>query len=324
MTSSHALVLLLLPLIFLCACGNESEPIPDAVQETEKEWTAIIPGEAILERTRRICEIGARPPGSEGIAQVRLEIKAQLAEVGIRAADVEDQVFTAKTPMPETDGSLEFVNIIAKIPGKSESGVMLAAHYDSKLLPSIDFVGANDAACAVAALIEIAGHLKKQVDASGETPEFTTWFVFFDGEESIKPGWEDAPSDNTYGSRHLASKLDVYPFTAMILLDMIGTENISLAEDTLNSDAGLVGLFQQLSRETFGHNILHRPTPVVDDHAPFKGKIPAIDLIEGQFEQTTWWHTAEDTIDRLSARSLGKVVTLVLKGLPEVEKRHNR
>jgi hypothetical protein len=311
---------LVLALALLSGCGGEEEP-PPAPIEREKDWTPLVDGTKILERVRRICEIGPRPPGSDGIASARIEIAAQLSRAGIASKDIVEQRFTMPTPEPETDGETEFVNLIARLPGKSPQGIAIAAHYDSKLMPGFEFVGANDAASACAAVIEIARYLVDQEKESGEPAPWTTWFVFFDGEEAFKQDWNEAPGHHTYGSRYLAENLEGYPFVALILLDMIGTRDIILAEDTANSDPQLIGIFKETSREILGYNLLARPVPLVDDHLSFKNRVPAIDLIDHAFERSTWWHTAEDVVDLLSARSLEKVTTLVLHALPKVWER---
>ena len=69
----------------------------------------------------------------------------------------------------------------------------------------------------------------------------------------------------------------------------------------------------------YGANFLDEPLPVEDDHMHFlKASVPAVDLIDLDFPE---WHTAGDTLDKVSARSLQIVGDVVLAALPEIEAR---
>ena len=60
-------------------------------------------------------------------------------------------------------------------------------------------------------------------------------------------------------------------------------------------------------------------TTVEDDHLPFvKAGVPSLDIIDLDYPQ---WHTAQDTIDAVAARSLQVVGETVAAALPEIEAR---
>ncbi len=312
------LFVLLLSFTVLSACGDKpaAQPPAPAVQESEKNWTTLVDGAAVLKRTERILSWGPRPPASKGILGARLEIKAMLSEIGITAKDITEQTFSAKTPNPPTEGKTSFTNIVAKIPGKNARGLALAAHYDSKLMEGIRFVGANDAASSVALVLEIA---RAEIEKAKTTPrEDTLWLLFFDGEEAFVDWHKD--NDNTYGSREFVKQLAQYPLAGLVLVDMVGTKDILLADDG-NSSPVLRDILKKTSRDVLGYNLLARPFTAVDDHVPFKeANIPCVDLIDHAFDTSNWWHTERDSLENLDRRSLEKVGTLLLSALPALEK----
>ncbi len=293
------------------------EPNKYVTVEKETEWTSAVEGARALDIAKRLCDLGPRVAGSEGARMARDFIKAELAAVGV--TDVREQPFNQGTPI----GPVDFVNLIGVIPGKRPQAIAIAAHYDSKLFKDFRFVGANDAASAVGLVIELARKLKAET-----TPlEFTYYFVFFDGEEAFNAAWgeqEDGTPDHTYGSRYLASDPKNYPIKALILTDMIGEKDFSLVKDD-NSTPWMVQTFMETSRATFGVNFFRTENAIQDDHIPFRDAgVPVIDLIDFDFGigkglgTMGYWHTVDDTPDKLDRRGFDVTGTLVLKALPKV------
>jgi glutaminyl-peptide cyclotransferase len=187
------------------------------------------------------------------------------------------------------------------------------------------FVGANDPAASVAALLEIG----RVLGSAKEKSPLTYKLVFFDGEESFCEGWDDcgkpdAP-DNTYGSRHYVSQLrarnELATTRALILLDMMGYKNLELGRDTM-STKWLQDIVWQTGRDLgFGTYFVNRPEGVGgDDHEPFlRAGIDSVDLI--QLNSYPYWHKADDTIDKVSAQSMRIVGATVLASLPRIEAR---
>lgn len=293
------------------------DPNKYVVVEKETEWTSLVDGARALDIAKRLCDLGPRVAGTEGAKMARDFIKAELAAVGV--TDVKEQAFNQGTPI----GPVDFVNLIGVLPGKRPEAIAIAAHYDSKLFKEFRFVGANDAASAVGLVIELARKLKAETSPL----EFTYYFVFFDGEEAFNANWgeqEDGTPDHTYGSRYLASDPKKYPIKALILADMIGEKDFSLVKDD-NSTPWMVQTFMETSRATFGVNFFKTENAIQDDHIPFRDAgVPVIDLIDFDFGigkglgTMGYWHTADDTPDKLDRRGFDVTGTLILKALPKV------
>ena len=317
------LCLALSPLLFI-ACPRSEPPRAPRVgisQQPSVAPTAARPsvsfnGERALDHVRKQIEIGPRPPGSPESAKTREYIINELKSAG---ATVSTDEFTAVTPQ----GEKKMVNITAEIPGESNEVIIIGSHYDSKYFKDMHFVGANDPGASVGSLLELGRVL------AATKPKLTYWLVFFDGEEAFCENWDDcgkpgAP-DNTYGSRHyvgqLKSKNNLERVRALVLLDMMGYKQLELGRDTL-STKWLQDIIWQTARELgYRSYFVDRPESVGgDDHGPFlQAGIPAVDLI--QLNNYPYWHTPEDTLDKVSAKSMKIVGDVVAASLPRIEQR---
>ncbi len=274
-------------------------------------------GEKAMEHVRKQVEIGPRPASSAELARARDYIVGELKSYGLNVTTDE---FRAATPA----GERRMVNITAELPGESNDVIMITSHYDTKPFKQFRFVGANDGGSSTGALIELA----RVVAAGKQKPHFTYWFVFFDGEEAFCANWDDcgkpnAP-DNTYGSRHyvaqLTDKNELKRVRAMILLDMIGYKNLQIPREDY-STPWLTGIIWQTAREIgYGAQFVDSAESVTDDHTPFlKAGIDSVDII--QLGGYPYWHTAEDTLDKISPQSLRAVGDVVFASLPRIEQR---
>ncbi|KAJ2557909.1 hypothetical protein EV175_001065, partial [Coemansia sp. RSA 1933] len=222
--------------------------------------------------------------------------------------------FTTSTPV----GQVPMANIIAtKNPGASKR-LILAAHYESKVLEGGEFIGATDSAVPVALLLDIARGLAAEIDQM-TSPELTLQLIFFDGEEAYVQ-W--TATDSLYGARHLAEFWERNPDPAtsaalstltqqvpeleridvMVLLDLIGASNNAFAP----LQAPTANLFTELStleRRLHGAGHISRtymdtkyPVAaeyIADDHVPFiERNTPVLHLISRPFP--TVWHTLAD------------------------------
>jgi glutaminyl-peptide cyclotransferase len=255
--------------------------------------------------TREAVALGPRPDGSAAIAKLRAMIKQQLA---MRGCEVISDRFTAQTP----DGPLVMENIIAKFPGRSGRAIAVTGHYDTKKLAS--FVGANDGGSSTGMLLELAAALQ------GRPRIDDVYLVFFDGEEAIH---EWTATDSIYGSRHLAAKWTAdgtnARLKALINVDMTGDKNLRLLWDE-NSAPSVRKLVWDVA-DSLGYSAAfpRRGNAIEDDHIPFiNAGVRAVDLIDFD-SQSTFWHTPQDTMDKLDPHSFDVIGAVVLKSIEELE-----
>ncbi len=266
-------------------------------------------GGRAYEHLRQLVSFGPRPAGSAALAATRRYIVGQLAAAGIK---VSEQAFDADTPL----GTLRMVNLIAEIPGQRPDRLLVGGHYDTKLFREFRFVGANDGGSSAALLIELARVLKARANP------MTVEMVFFDGEEAMLPDW--GAGDNTYGSRHYVDVVQkagrIGEIRALILVDMIGDRDLDIAREG-ESTSWLTDLIWASARRLgYQRHFLDDVEPIGgDDHFPFlKAGVPAVDIIDFHYPA---WHTAGDTLDKVSARSLQIVGEVLLDALPAIERR---
>ena len=250
---------------------------------------------------------GPRPAGSEAISKARSYIIAELEKAGFKPQLDE---FEARTPR----GFKHMVNIHATRAGSKSSVIAVTGHYDTKLFENIRFVGASDGGSSAAWLLEFARATE------GLKLENTLEFIFFDGEEAVVE-WTD--DDSVYGSRRDVDRRvrdrNLNDLKAMILVDMIGDKNLNIkreAQSTRWLKDIIWGTAQSLGyRREFPNDEIE----VSDDHIPYlKAGVPSVDLIDFDYPA---WHTAEDTLNKVSAHSLKIVGDVVYFSLPEIDRR---
>jgi glutaminyl-peptide cyclotransferase len=286
---------------------TRTSPVPDGVAFN---------GERAMDHVRKQIEFGPRVPGSAELAKTREYIVNQLKISGLSVSTDE---FAAATPM----GEKKMVNVTAEYPGETKDVIIIASHYDTKVFKDMYFVGANDPGSSVGALLE----LSRVLGGSKPKARLTYWLVFFDGEEAFCEGWDecgkpDAP-DNTYGSRRYVSQLkaknEVGRVRALILLDMMGYKKLELGRDDMSTRWLQDILWQTGSELGYGAYFVDRPEGVGgDDHEPFlRAGIDSVDLI--QLNNYPYWHKADDTLDKISGKSMKIVGDVVLASLPRIE-----
>lgn len=326
LTKSALMILFLVLSFLLTACPKNDKPEQPRVGVTQRSPTpstpAVVPaavafnGERAMDHVRKQVENGPRIAGSPQLAKTREYLIGILKEYGL---SIKNDEFIAKTPL----GDKRMVNMTAEIPGESNDVIIISSHYETKFYKDMRFVGANDPASSVATVLEIA----RVLTARQEKPKFTYWLVFFDGEESFCEEWDECSKpgapDNTYGSRRYVAQLkknnQLDRVRAMILLDLMGHKNLDLGRDTL-STKWLQDIIWQTGRELgYGKIFVERPEGVGgDDHEPFlRAGVDAVDIIHLGYR---YWHTPEDTLDKISPESMKVVGESVLASLPRIEK----
>jgi hypothetical protein len=266
-------------------------------------------GERAFEDLKRLVAFGPRPPGSKALAESRAWIISQLKLAGCQ---VEEDSFVASTPV----GSIPMTNVIARIPGERPSVVMVAGHYDTLRAPGFRFVGANDGGSSAAFLLELARILGRRRNP------VTYWLVFFDGEEAFEQ-WSE--TDSRYGSRHLVQKLtsarELGRVQAMILVDLIADARLDIYRDSESTGWLSDMIFANARRLGYSKYFIDSPpSDILDDHIPFvNAGVPSVDVIDLDYgPHNSYWHTAQDTVDKCSALSVtivGRVVTATLEEL---------
>lgn len=256
-------------------------------------------GERALEITRQFVALGPRWVGSPGHAKAEAFLRSQF-----KHDQLEEDTFTANTPI----GPVPMRNFIVRFPGKKDGVIVLTTHYETNYpLRNTGFVGANDGGSTTGLLIEIANEIRGRVQEG-----YSVWLVFFDGEEAINQ-WQG--TDHTYGSRHLAAKWGadgtLKRIKALLLADMLGDKDLDVERET-QSTPWLSDLVARAARNT-GHSkyFFAQSERVEDDHMPFLERgVPAVDIIDLDYGPHTpqlpdgYHHTPQDTMDKISAKSL--------------------
>jgi Zn-dependent M28 family amino/carboxypeptidase len=260
---------------------------------------------------RQIVSFGPRPAGSAALESTRRYFRQQLDAIGVRAID---QAFDASTP----NGTVRMTNLIATIPGARPERIIFAGHYDTKIFREFTFVGANDGGSSAAFLLELARVLK-----SRKNP-LTMEILFLDGEEAVRE-WQG--TDHTYGSRYYVEAArragTLKPIRALVLVDMMGNRDLMLDRETNSTPWLTDALWKSAKKLGVQENFSDRPAPIEDDHIPFlEAGVQAVDIIDlNHYAEAGWWHTREDTLDKISARSLQVVGDVLLDALPGIEAR---
>jgi glutaminyl-peptide cyclotransferase len=287
------------------AASKPAEAAPPADQ------TGGFDGAKVYEHVAKIVSFGPRPPASEGIRRSQDYIISQLKSFG---CEMDQDDFHASTPK----GDVQMKNIIAKAPGTGQGIILLLTHYDS--LSSVpNFVGAEDSASSTGLMIEMARQLCGKKEAN------SVWIAFLDGEEAFV-NW-DQDDDHTYGSRELAARMavsgDLKRVKAVILADMIGQYNLSIPRDS-NSTKWLTDLvWKTAARLGYKDIFVNSESAISDDHQPFLARgVPAVDIIDlNDFISEGYWHTAQDTLDKVSPRSVAIVGYVILESVAELQKK---
>jgi Zn-dependent M28 family amino/carboxypeptidase len=317
--------------IFTLACSNSASstrigaeiapsPLPSPASSSTNEKTTDFDGERAFAHVKTQVEFGPRPAGSAALEKTRGYIVSELKSYGLNLRLDE---FRPLSPR----GRVKMANIIAELPGQTSEIIIIASHYDTKLFQGFNFVGANDGGSSTGALLEIA-RVMSAAKAAGNGRRLTYQFVFFDGEEAFCQEWGDCLNgkDNTYGSRHMVERLkkekQLDRIKAMILLDMVGDKDLEIPREE-NSSSWLVEAIWGKARQSgYGKNFTNRSHSITDDHIHFlEAGVPAVNLIDFEYgdEDNSYWHTKEDTLDKINAQSLKIVGDTVLLSLPSIE-----
>lgn len=274
-------------------------------------------GERAFEHVRYQVSLGPRPPGSEASATLRDYVRDQLP-----GWTFEEQVFVPLTPR----GPIVMTNLIGRWPAgplPGEDAIVLGAHADTKVFDEFEFLGANDGGSGVACLLELGRVIPEM---ALKTPVV---LAFLDGEEA-QVEW--GGGDGLYGSRWLAQSWQSFlkQIRAVLILDIVGDRELVVTRD-LYSTEWLQDLVWEVAREQGLEEVFDGPLEhIQDDHLPFLvNKVPSLVVIgfghdaRGDYFPP-YWHTPEDTLDKVSALSLQRVGRVVQAALPRLRREARR
>lgn len=245
---------------------------------------------------------GPRIPGSDGHANFQEWMRDELIKAGWQVEIQESQAM-----------GHPIQNIVASR-GEESPQIILGAHYDSRMFAdndpdpanhSLPVPGANDGASGVAVLLELARVLPKD--------SVPVWLVFFDAEDNGNiDGW-----DWILGSTEFVKNNPIKP-RAVVIVDMIGDVDLNIYKE-INSNTDLTNEIWEIAQNLENDTVFipDYKFSMLDDHTPFlRAGIPAIDIIDFDYP---YWHTMQDTPDKVSAGSLqavGETLQVWIMGQP--------
>ncbi|MFH1970339.1 MAG: M28 family metallopeptidase [Verrucomicrobiota bacterium] len=310
------LILGVLTGFLLIACGCRPAPSPKATVFRPIAPRVLDADNALVE-ARALVALGSRDAGTPGARQAAGHLLVRLQAVGVQSTL---DAFTDDTP----DGKTTFWNVMGVIPAAGPDSprgreaakapwLFLGSHFDTKSGLGDGFEGANDSASSSGLLLELA----RVLQAAGPLP-VNIGIAFFDGEECRH---SYTARDGLHGSRHAARALclnrRVDQVRAVIILDMIGDRDLTVTIPR-NSTSDLVArVFRAASAEKVRDKFALMAGALLDDHQPFlEAGMPSVVLIDFEYGsapgRNDYWHTSQDTLDKLSAESLGIVGRVVI------------
>lgn len=316
----------------LCSCsgGTDAQPrllVPPSIktQTTSPPPPEAAPDSAPLphidakrafQYAREVTAFGPRYMGSENHKKLERYILDHLKDDHFQGDPVEDDVFTADT----VEGKFPVRNIIAKFPGKKDGIIVILGHYDTNYpLRNTGYVGANDGGSSTAILLEYANQLRgKQRDG------YSVWLVWTDGEEAVKT-WSD--TDSLYGTRHLAERWEkdgtLKKIKALMVMDMIGDADLDINRTTNGAPWLLDLIYAAAERGGYQSHFYASEGPIEDDHLPFvKRGVPSADVIDLDYGyNNVFHHSPQDTMDKLSPKSLEIVGNTILETIHMLDQR---
>lgn len=238
---------------------------------------------------RQVTKYGWRPAGSASLRRLAVDLRRRLPHGAFETVP----------------GHPRLRNIVGRIPGRRPA-VVIAAHYDVEARPK-GFVGANDGAAGTAAVVGIAKALTR-TRAPRNAREVR--FVLFDGEEE-PPGSTDFARDALRGSRAYAGRHGSQ-IGSLVLLDYVAGRGLRLPREQTSDEALWKRVRSAAARAGVGRSFPpSTQVGILDDHTPFLERgIPAVDLIDFAYP---WRDTLQDTVDKVSARSLDVVGETVVE-----------
>ncbi len=247
-------------------------------------------GKRALAHVEELCALGPRPVDTEGNRAAAGYIRDTLEQWDW---EVEEQDFAYREKA--------LTNVIGK---KGEGPlIILGTHFDTRPVAdrdpdnrSVPVMGANDGGSGTAVLLELARVLDESATDRAEI-----WLAFFDGEDRGElSGWPWC-----VGSNHMAANLPKRP-EYVLVVDMIGDTDQQIYYEWTSSlwlQEKVWRIADDLGYEK--HFIPQHRYSILDDHSSFlQWGMNAAVIIDFDYP---YWHSAHDTVDKISADSLQRV-----------------
>lgn len=306
--------------LVLVSCGEEEPPAPPAAKAaTPVPEKAVdeFSGQKAYDHIVKLTAFGPRPPGSDGYAKSLAYLEETLKAFGWAT---QRSTFQALTPK----GRVSFTNLLARhAPGgapdwEQSPPYLIGGHLDSKLLPGLNFTGVNDSGSSTGVMLEIARVLSSDPGAAANVE-----LVFFDGEEAFgeKIVFDNGAKEGLYGSINFAQKLRKRPTRPAlgIILDLVGDPEVPLLVGGDSHPNAIAHARAATNALGLGASVSFPDASILDDHIPLKvyANLPVLHLI-GDFQQMPYWHTAGDTLDKITPQALENSGRLTLQVLHQL------
>ena len=335
---SPSLILLLACILGGFACNHakdavQSQSAPPVAHEANRPALNLPPdngpppainADRAWQYVKEVVKFGERPIGSENHKKLEDYILERL-----KGDEVESDSCIADT----VEGKFPVHNIIAKYPGTKDGIIVIAGHYDTNYwLRGTGYVGANDGGSTTAILLEFANQFRGQLREK-RRDGYSVWLLWDDAEEAVTPDGsgglpEKMPflDDSLYGVKHLAARWQqdgtVKKIKAFLLTDMIGDADLDIDRDD-NSTPWLEDVvYEAATRLGYQSHFFARENAIDDDHLPFmKIGVPSADIIDIDYGyNNVYHHTPQDTIDKLSPKSIEIVGSVILETVRILDK----
>lgn len=296
-------------LLLMCtagACNGDAKGGDAPVRDAPVRRYTAFNGTAAYAYAKTQVDFGPRVPGTPAARKAGDWIIAQMRA---RADTVIVQSWTHTTA---TGKKLPMRNVLARFRPEMTDRVLYVTHWDSR--PVSDFAsdsaqrklpvpGANDGASGVGLFVALGDVLKTT------RPTVGVDLLFVDGEDygQFGPPEVDVLIGSKYFAQHMPSA-DYRPLYGVVW-DMIGDADLRLPYEMNSFERApeVVAKVWQMAAEMGHGNIFVQESggATTDDHIPLlKAGLRVIDVIDLSYPAH---HTPEDTMDKISARSLGIV-----------------
>lgn len=316
------IIVYMLAMFYGCQCDREEPAEPSSITQVVVPEFDADSAYAFIERQ---VSFGPRVPGSKAWEECAMYLQEKLKQYGAEVTVQEARVRI-------WDGSLvPMKNIIGSWNIEARKRVLLCAHWDSRPYADWDpdpanhnkpVPGANDGASGVGVLLEIARHLVEH------PPQIGIDIIFFDVEDWGEPKDDQSKAikdDNwALGSQYWARNPHRKNYFAHygILLDMVGAYDATFYHERYSYEFAphiLKKVWDAAHKLGYDKYFINeRANPITDDHYYINtiAGLPTINIIHQDKQSATgffkYWHTLEDTLDKISKETLKAVGQTVL------------